>query len=83
MPCYKSKFEGKKRVDVAHQPKPLHLGYLAPRTVREEAALSSPSEATAREILFQENVGVRYQNRHAHPVGRSGGQEGPASVGRY
>ena len=35
MPCYKYKVEGKKRVDVVHQPKPLTLGYLEPKTLRE------------------------------------------------
>ena len=59
MPCYKSKFEGKKRVDVAHQPKPLAAGYMARQIVED---MSPSSQATARDLLFQDNVvGVRYQ----------------------
>ena len=46
MPCYKSKFEGKKRVDVAHQPKPLTPGYITRPNAEE---MSSPSQANTHE----------------------------------
>ena len=79
MPCYKSKFEGKKRVDVAHQPKPLAPGYIT----RPMEHIHSPSQAIARDLLFQENViGVRYQ-QHRDGAMRNRTQEGPEHMHRH
>ena len=79
MPCYKSKFEGKKRVDVAHQPKPLAPGYIK----RPMEQIHSPSQAIARDLLFQENVvGVRYQ-QHRDGAMRNRTQEGPEHMHRH
>ena len=79
MPCYKSKFEGKKRVDVAHQPKPLTPGYITRPNVEE---MSPPNQSTTHEQLFQENaIGVRYQHRDGGARKRT--QEGPEHLHRH